>query len=136
MLKKYQLYYKKPNNKNIKDFLIIVLITILILLSLRLKTYEEKEIIAIYSCEEECLLSFPLSYQELEIINHNTIIKYQDKYINIENYTKGEPYLDNGIAYEDIEIKTSLETDNKIVKIKVYYKEERIIKKIIKLIGG
>ena len=136
MLEKYQLYYKKPKEKNLKDFLIIILLIGVIVLSIRMKVYEIKEIVAIYSCEEKCLLSFPLNYQELEIINNQTRIKYQDEFLNIETYNKGEPYLDNGIAYEDIEIETNIETDNKIVKLKIYYNKERIIKKISKIIGG
>ena len=136
MLKKYILYYLKPPKLIIKDIIIITIIGIAIFISFKIDTYEKKEITGIYNCEEECKITFPLNYKEIDLINQNSIIKYQDKKHKIKEYQKGEPYLDNGIAYEDIEITIDLETDSKIVNLNIYYNKEKLFKKIKKLIGG
>lgn len=130
---KYLLYYKKPQKKLLKDILIIIIIITLIIIVFKIEVYEVKELTALY---EDKTIKFPLDYQNIDMINNNSKIKYQDKTLKIENYKKGEPYLNNGIAYEDIEINTELETDSQIVNLKIYYQKERIIKKIKKIIGG
>ncbi len=136
MQNKYFLYYLNPRKGFLKDLFIIIVIIVLIILAFKIKTREVKDIVALYSCEDECHLTFPLNFEETDYLNNKSLIKYQNKYYKINNYEKGEPYLDKGIAFEDIDIKTNLETDSKIVKIKIYYKEERIIKKIKNIIGG
>jgi len=126
-----KLYNKKPK-PNIAIYLIFFLSFItLIVYSIKEYTYDIKELLVINECNEnECFLKSTLNYNDQEIFSNKSYIKYKDKKYEIKDIEYGEPYLSNETPVTDMSIKTDLIEEAKILKIKVYYNKQRIIKKI------
>ena len=126
-----KLYNKKPK-PNIAIYLIFFLSFItLIVYSIKEYTYDIKELLVINECNEnECFLKSTLNYNDQEIFSNKSYIKYKDKKYEIKDIEYGEPYLSNETPLTDMSIKTDLIEEAKILKIKVYYNKQRIIKKI------
>ncbi len=126
-----KLYNQKPK-PNIAIYLIFFLSFIIVIIySIKEYTYDIKELLVINECyEKECFLKTTLNYNDQEIFTNKSYIKYKDKKYEIKEIEYGEPYLSNEIPVTDISIKTNLVEEAKILKIKVYYNKQRIIKKI------
>ncbi len=130
-----ELYNKKPK-LSIKYYLIfIIIIIILLIYSINTYTYDIKEILMINDCQiEGCSLKTTLNYEEQESIKKNAIISFNGEEYKITDIKYEEPYLSNGIPVTDISIETDIKTNEKILKIKLKYNKQRIIKKIIEKI--
>ena len=124
-------YEEEPKLKKSIYLIFIVIIISLLYYSTKNYTYDIKEILFINECNEnECLLKTTLDYEEQKIINNKTIFVYKNKEYNVDNIEYEEPYLSNETPVTDITIKTDIKTDEKIIKVKVKYNKQRIIKKI------
>lgn len=134
MSKKIYMLYKQPQNNKFISILLLIIITNSILLTYKYKAYNVLNIIGIIKCEETCYIDSTISYENTSIIDKKTILYYKDKEYKIEKIKYSEPYLNNNIPYQDIKIYTSLKTDEKIIKVKLLYNKQRIIKKIIETI--
>ena len=69
-----------------------------------------------------------------DVDNWAASLPKSDKKYKIEKIEYSEPYLNNNIPYQDIKIYTSLKTNEKIIKVKLLYNKQRIIKKILEII--
>lgn len=134
MSKKICLLYKQPQNNKLISILLLIIITISILLTYKYKAYNVLNIIGIIKCEKTCYIDTSIPYENISIIDKKTILSYKDKKYKIEKIDYSEPYLNNNIPYQDIKIYTSLKTDEKIIKVKLLYNKQRIIKKILEKI--
>lgn len=131
MHNKYFLLIKKPNSNKLFHIILSLIIIILIITSYSYKTYDTKNIVGIYKCEEYCYIETSISYEDINKIDKSSIIEYKNNNYKIEDILYSEPYLNNNIAYQDINIKCCLKEKDKIVKVKILYNKQRILKKII-----
>ncbi len=126
-----KLYIKKPKIRKSIYLIFIVIMVSLLYYSINNYTYDVKDLLFINECsEEECFQKTTLNYEEQKIINNKTIFVYKNKEFKIDYIEYEEPYLSNEIPVTDIKIKTDIKTDERIIKIKVKYNKQRIIKKI------
>lgn len=125
---KESLYFVKPR---INPFIYIIFIALLILIvyyMFHIQVYNTKEIVGINECNNNsCQIKFTLTYDETDVLNKKPQISYLGKTYQIEQISYEEPYLSNGIPVEDIAIKTSLQSDDKMLSIKLIYQKQRII---------
>lgn len=125
------LYYTKEKISIWIYILFIFLLIIITYLSYNTFIYNSKEIVGINECiENNCGIKFTLTYDEIDILKENPIMIYHNKKYKIEDIIYNDPYLSNGIPVEDVEIKTTLNTEEQIVNFRINYKKQRIITKI------
>lgn len=134
MISKTFLISQQPKNHKVIHIIIFIITITSIIFSYSYKTYNSLNIIGIYKCDEYCYIDSTLSYNDIIKIDNPTIIEYNNKKYKIEDIIYSEPYLNNNIAYQDIKIKSNLNTKEKIINIKILYKKQRIITKIKNLI--
>lgn len=133
MINKIILIHKKPKKYILINIILIITLITSIILSYKYKTYNSFKVTGISKCLNVCKISTTLRYDQINKIDSNSKIEYKNKIYEINNIEYSEPYLNNNIAYQDIEIETSLK-ESKIVEIKILYNKQRIIRKIINLI--
>ena len=125
------LYYQKPKTNIMIYLIFIVLISLLIYISFKYHTYDIKELAVLNECnEEKCILKTTLSLEEQDILNNNPIIIYDQKEYKINEIEYNETYLSNNIPVTDISIDSELKEKKQILKIKIKYNKQRIIKSI------
>lgn len=135
MPSKIILLNQKPKNKKIIYITFTIISLTSILLSCKIKTYDSKSITGLSECQEECVIKFSMPYNEIEILSKETKLEYQNILYSINDIKYQEPYLNNNIPYQDIEIITSLNLEkNKILNFKLLYNKQRIITKIKNII--
>ena len=134
MQNKTILLAKQPNNNKLFHIIFSIIIIISLITSYSYKTYDAINIVGIYKCEEYCYIESSISYENINKIDKSNIIEYKNNNYNIEDIIYSEPYLNNNIAYQDIKIKCNLKDSEKIVKTKILYNKQRIIRKIISII--
>lgn len=126
------LIYQKPPKHQILLVLILFLLIFLISLTIIIKVYNTYTTYGVINCSEECYLTLSMSYEKIEILNDNYHILIDNKKFQVKEIKYNEPYLSGNIPYEDVNIYSDeLEDTSKIVKVKIKYQKQRIIKKIV-----
>lgn len=124
----------KKTNIFITTFFIILLISIL--LSYQIETYSLYKTYGIINCNETCFITTTIQYDKLNILKLNPKIKYLGKIYDIEKIDYKEPYLNNGLPLQDIELTTNIKNESTIIEFSILYDKQRIITKLKKIIMG
>lgn len=125
--------YLLIKEKNKKHPFLLVLCTFLIIITLILyhtKAYSSIKISGIVECSETANIAFTLPYNQVDNLTNDAKLIYKNKEYKIEEIIYNEPYLNNNIPFQDIEIKTDMVCEEKIINFKVLYNKQRIINKI------
>ena len=130
MDKKEILYNKTIKINALVYFIFISLMATIICFAFNKKIYNVKEVVGLNECEDNlCKISITLNYEELDILKENPEIVYAKKKYRIKKVEYQEPYLNNGIPVEDLQLETDIK-EEKIIRLKIYYNQQRIIDKI------
>lgn len=136
MTKKIYLLGLYPKKHFIYYCIFIVIISIFILLSCFIKVYDSYYVTGLINCDKECVITISFPYDKVDILKQNPHIEYLNKEYNINSITYNDPYLNNEIPYEDINITTDLTSKDQIINLKILYNKQRVIKKIKNIIKG
>lgn len=135
MINKTILLNKKPNNNPIIKISIFLLI-IIIVISIKLDTYDTYKLVGIYECHEKCVIKTNVPYDKINILSQNPSIKYNKKEYKIKDIIYNDIYIENNIPYQEISFEIEIEKDTKLMEFTISYNKQRIIKKITNIIKG
>ena len=128
-------YYKLKNIKYKNNTLIIIffgIVCILLFLLIFLQSYDNFVTYASFNGENFII---PVKLENSDIISKANILKIDDKTYNFSISSISEIFNENYINYQNYEITIPVKfKNNEVKKITFYYKKERMIKKILKLI--
>ena len=128
-------YYKLKNIKYKNNTLIIIffgIVGILLFLLIFLQSYDNFVTYASFNGENFII---PVKLENSDIISKANILKIDDKTYNFSISSISEIFNENYINYQNYEITVPVKLkNNEVKKITFYYKKERMIKKILKLI--
>ncbi len=128
-------YYKLKNIKYKNNKLIIIffgIVGILLFLLIFLKSYDNFVTYASFNGKNFII---PVKLENSDIISKANILKIDDKTYNFSISSISEIFNENYINYQNYEITVPVKfKNNEVKKITFYYKKERMIKKILKLI--
>lgn len=128
-------YYKLRNIKYQNNAIIIIftgIICILLFLLMVLKSYDS---FVTYASFNGISFIVPIKLENSDIISDADILKIDDKTYNFSILNISEIFNENYINYQNYEITVPAKfKNNEVKKITFYYKKERMIKKILKLI--
>lgn len=128
-------YYKLKNIKYKNNTLIIIFIGIVgisLFLLIFLQSYDNFVTYASFNGKNFII---PVKLENSDIISKAKILKIDDKTYNFSISSISEIFNENYINYQNYEITVSVNfKNNEVKKITFYYKKERMIKKILKLI--
>ena len=128
-------YYKLKNIKYKNNTLIIIffgIVGILLFLLIFLQSYDNFVTYASFNGENFII---PVKLENSDIISKANILKIDDKTYNFSISIISEIFNENYINYQNYEITVPVKfKNNEVKKITFYYKKERMIKKILKLI--
>lgn len=128
-------YYKLRNIKYKNSTLIIIffgIVGILLFLLIFLQSYDNFVTYASFNGKNFII---PVKLENSDIISKANIIKIDDKTYNFSISSISEIFNENYINYQNYEITVPVKfKNNEVKKITFYYKKERMIKKILKLI--
>lgn len=128
-------YYKLRNIKYQNNVIIIIftgIICILLFLLMLLKCYDS---FVTYASFNGINFIVPIKLENSDIISDANILKIDDKTYNFSISNISEIFNENYINYQNYEITVPVKfKNNEVKKITFYYKKERMIKKILKLI--
>lgn len=124
-------------NKKVKSHLIIYLIIFIFFLTLTslsyfIKTYDLLNVTGISECEEMCTINFSFPYSNVNVLEYDDLrLIYMDEIYEIKEIIYSEPYLNNGVPFQDIELVTSISGESeKIINFRLLYNKQRIIEKL------
>lgn len=128
-------YYKLKNIKYKNPIIIIIipfLILILLVLLIIMNGYNH---LTLYGSFTGNSFIVPVKLENSDKINENTLLKVDDEICDYKIKSISEIYNDNYINYQDYELLINKKfKKNEVKKIVIYYKKERMIKKILDLI--
>ena len=128
-------YYKLKNIKYKNNTLIIIffgIVGILLFLLIVLQSYDNLVTYASFNGKNFII---PVKLENSDIISKANILKIDDKTYNFSISSISEIFNENYINYQNYEITVPVKfRNNEVKKITFYYKKERMIKKILKLI--
>ena len=128
-------YYKLKNIKYKNNTLIIIffgIVGILLFLLIFLQSYDNFVTYASFNGKNFII---PVKLENSDIISKAKILKIDDKTYNFSISSISEIFNENYINYQNYEITIPAKfKNNEVKKITFYYKKERMIKKILKLI--
>lgn len=128
-------YYKLKNIKYKNNALIIIffgIVGILLFLLIFLQSYDNFVTYASFNGKNFII---PVKLENSDIISKAKILKIDDKTYNFSISSISEIFNENYINYQNYEITVPVNfKNNEVKKITFYYKKERMIKKILKLI--
>ena len=128
-------YYKLKNIKYKNNTLIIIffgIVGILLFLLIFLQSYDNFVTYASFNGKNFII---PVKLENSDIISKANILKIDDKTYNFSISSISEIFNENYINYQNYEITVPVNfKNNGVKKITFYYKKERMIKKILKLI--
>lgn len=128
-------YYKLKNIKYKNNALIIIffgIVGILLLLLIFLQSYDNFVTYASFNGKNFII---PVKLENSDIISKAKILRIDDKTYNFSISSISEIFNENYINYQNYEITVPVKfKNNEVKKITFYYKKERMIKKILKLI--
>lgn len=131
MIKKLLLLNQKPKKNLVIHLIFISLLIAFLIIAYNYNTYDVYQTTGIMKCENnDCYITITMIYDKIDILNQNPKIEYLNKIYDIKSITYEEPYLNNNIAYQDINITTNLQVNNQIINFKILYNKQRIITKI------
>ena len=119
-----------------KYYLLLVIFIIMIIIGSKIKDKYISNIYTTYGmveCNEECIISISLDYSKIDILKSSTLY-IDDSKVKINNYEYGEIYLNDNIPVQEIKLYPDSNLEEKIVKVKIEYKKQRIISKIKNII--
>ena len=125
-------YYKLKNIKYKNNTLIVIffgIVGILLFLLIFLQSYDNFVTYASFNGENFII---PVKLENSDIISKANILKIDDKTYNFSISSISEIFNENYINYQ-ITVPVKFK-NNEVKKITFYYKKERMIKKILKLI--
>ena len=127
--------YKLKNIKYKNNTLIIIffgIVGILLFLLIFLQSYDNFVTYASFNGKNFII---PVKLENSDIISKANILKIDDKTYNFSISSISEIFNENYINYQNYEITVPVKfRNNEVKKITFYYKKERMIKKILKLI--
>lgn len=131
MIEKEILLNELPK-KHVLVYIICFIIGIaFFIISYTIETYDTYKATGIIDCEQEtCQISITLNYNDIDILSQNPKIEYGKQEYDIVETIYEEPYLNNNIAYQDIQLRTNLQEQNRIINFTILYNKQRIINKI------
>lgn len=128
-------YYKLKNIKYKNNTLIIIffgIVGILLFLLIFLQSYDNFVTYASFNGKNFII---PVKLENSDIISKANILKIDDKTYNFSISSISKIFNENYINYQNYEITVPVKfKNNEVKKITFYYKKERMIKKILKLI--
>ena len=128
-------YYKLKNIKYKNNTLIVIffgIVSILLFLLIFLQSYDNFVTYASFNGKNFII---PVKLENSDIISKANILKIDDKTYNFSISSISEIFNENYINYQNYEITVPVKfKNNEVKKITFYYKKERMIKKILKLI--
>ena len=128
-------YYKLKNIKYKNNTLITIffgIVGILLFLLIFLQSYDNFVTYASFNGKNFII---PVKLENSDIISKAKILKIDDKTYNFSISSISEIFNENYINYQNYEITVPVKfKNNEVKKITFYYKKERMIKKILKLI--
>lgn len=128
-------YYKLKNIKYKNNTLIIIffgIVGILLFLLIFLQSYDNFVTYASFNGKNFII---PVKLENSDIISKAKILKIDDKTYNFSISSISKIFNENYINYQNYEITVPVKfKNNEVKKITFYYKKERMIKKILKLI--
>lgn len=128
-------YYKLKNIKYKNNALIIIffgIVGILLFLLIFLQSYDNFVTYASFNGKNFII---PVKLENSDIISKAKILKIDDKTYNFSISSISKIFNENYINYQNYEITVPVKfKNNEVKKITFYYKKERMIKKILKLI--
>ena len=128
-------YYKLKNIKYKNNTLIIIffgIVGILLFLLIFLQSYDNFVTYASFNGKNFII---PVKLENSDIISKANILKIDDKTYNFSISSISKIFNENYINYQNYEITVPVKfRNNEVKKITFYYKKERMIKKILKLI--
>ena len=128
-------YYKLKNIKYKNNILIIIffgIVGILLFFLIFLQSYDNFVTYASFNGKNFII---PVKLENSDIISKANILKIDDKTYNFSISSISEIFNENYINYQNYEITVPVKfRNNEVKKITFYYKKERMIKKILKLI--
>ena len=128
-------YYKLKNIKYKNNTLIVIfigIVGILLFLLIFLQSYDNFVTYASFNGKNFII---PVKLENSDIISKANILKIDDKTYNFSISSISEIFNENYINYQNYEITVPVKfKNNEVKKITFYYKKERMIKKILKLI--
>ena len=128
-------YYKLKNIKYKNNTLIVIffgIVGILLFLLIFLQSYDNFVTYASFNGKNFII---PVKLENSDIISKANILKNDDKIYNFSISSISEIFNENYINYQNYEITVPVKfKNNEVKKITFYYKKERMIKKILKLI--
>lgn len=131
MIKKLLLLNQKPKKNLVIHLIFISLLITFLIIAYNYNTYDVYQTTGIMKCENnDCYITITMIYDKIDILNQNPKIEYLNKIYDIKSITYEEPYLNNNIAYQDLNITTNLQVNNQIINFKILYNKQRIITKI------
>ena len=125
---------QKPKNHPLIYCVFSLLSLTSLFLSYFIKTYDSYKTYGIVKCDTKCSVNITLPYNKVNILNKESKIKYLNKEYNIEEIIYEEPYLNNEIPYQDINIVLEITGKDKIIEFQILYNKQRIINKIKEII--
>ncbi len=131
MIKKLLLLNQKPKKNLVIHLIFISLLIAFLIITYNYNTYDVYQTTGIMKCENnDCYITITMIYDKIDILNQNPKIEYLNKIYDIKSITYEEPYLNNNIAYQDLNITTNLQVNNQIINFNILYNKQRIITKI------
>lgn len=134
MTKKIILLNRKPKSQPLIFYGFSLLVVTSLFLSYFVKTYDSYKAYGIIKCNTDCSITITLPYNKVSILEVKPKIKYSNQIYNIEKISYEEPYLNNEIPYQDINIVSNIESEDKIIEFQILYNKQRIINKIKNII--
>lgn len=118
---------KKPKGLFIVFLSLSLILLVLVILTYKIKIYDNYQTKGIVSCDVECLITVyiptDISFEKIEINNKNIGYEIISQEIQIDE--------ENFVSYYKLTLKTDYKlTNEEIINLNFYYNKQRIIKKL------
>ena len=132
MTNKYLLLYQQPHKTYLHLFFLFLLF-ILILLCL---THDEDsyELIGLKKGNDPKEFEVLVPFDKISIFDGKVYVKVDYEKYNITDIDYGDVMIENNIPVQKVTLKFDNNIDKEVVKFRVFYNKQRIIKKIIKIV--
>lgn len=136
MNSKIALLDKSPNRHVLIVFVSLIIFLIILFFSYKIYTYDSFKLTGLITCDSECVIKATIPYNYVDFLTKNSKIDYQNNAYEILDVVYEEPYLNEGVVYENVNIKTNIVSQSRIINFKVIYNKQRILRKIINMMEG
>lgn len=136
MYKKLSLLSIKPKTSKL-TILIILFLSLIFIISYRLKTYSTYKTLAIIRCEEECYIETSIPSTKSSIIDKELELEYENRKYKVNKTYIEDIIEENNQIYLRLRIDSDLDLEkNNIINIKILYDKQRITSKIKNIMKG